>query len=77
MAELTAQAGLSARGFYELRDSTCEKCEVKMERIEPKEKGGKVRMVCPVCGGSVGRLKQRGVLGPEEGTIEEANVKSK
>lgn len=69
---MQAKSGLKTMGFYELRDGTCEKCEVKMTRIEPKEKGGKVRMVCPVCGGNVGRLKQRGVLKPEE-----ENVKSK
>ena len=51
------QAGLSCRGSYELRDGTCEKCGVKFEIIDGK-------LVCPVCGGDIGRLKQTGVLKP-------------
>ena len=63
---MNAQSGLSVRGFYELRDSTCEKCLVKFERIEPKKEGEKVILFCPKCGGNVGRLKQTGVLKPKE-----------
>lgn len=67
------KSNLRTRGFYELRDSTCEKCEVKMTRIEPQNEGEKATFICPSCGGNVGRLKQRGVLLPEVGE----DVKSK
>lgn len=70
MTELTAKSGLAARGFYELRDSTCEKCLVKFERIEPKTEGEKVILRCPICGGNVGQLKQTGVLKPKEANVE-------
>lgn len=63
---MEAQSGLASRGTYELRDSFCEKCEVAMERIEREDEGGKVTFVCQWCGGTVGRLKQRGVLKPKE-----------
>ena len=55
MEDLIAKSGLSSRGFYELRDSICEKCGVKFERVDGK-------LLCPKCGGNVGRLKQTGVL---------------
>ena len=60
---INAQSGLSARGTYELRDSTCEKCLVKFDVIK---EGGKIILRCPVCGGDVGRLKQTGILKPKE-----------
>lgn len=64
MAELSARAGLSSRGSYELRDSTCEKCGVKFEHVE--KEGEKVILRCPICGGNTGRLKHTGVLKPKE-----------
>ena len=59
---MEARVGLGSWGTYELRDSTCEKCGVKFERTE---KEGKVILFCPVCGGNIGRLKQKGVLNVE------------
>lgn len=64
MVEMNAQAGLASCGTYELRDSTCEKCLVKLEHVE--KEGEKVILRCPTCGGNTGRLKQTGVLKPKE-----------
>jgi len=65
---MNAQTGLASWGTYELRDSTCEKCLVKLEHME--EEGEKVILRCPICGGNVGRLKQTGVLKPKEANVE-------
>lgn len=46
MSELSAKSGLAARGFYELRDSTCEKCEVKFEHIPTGELIPKFKRLC-------------------------------
>ncbi|MBA7632053.1 hypothetical protein ES703_39595 [subsurface metagenome] len=56
---MDVKSGLTTKGFYELRDSTCKKCLVKFDR---REENGKVILVCPKCGGNIGRLKQKGVL---------------
>lgn len=52
---LDIKTGLRAEGFYEWRDSTCENCNIKFERIKGK-------FVCPICGGDIGRLKGKGKL---------------
>lgn len=72
---MSAHQGLSARGFYELRDSTCEKCGVRFKREHSRLvffllthlfKKRVNKLYCPICGGNVGRLKQTGVLKPKE-----------
>jgi len=79
--EMTAKSGLASRGTYEQRDSTCEKCGVRFKRrhsrlvffllthLVPFKKFVN-KLYCPVCGGNVGRLKQRGVLKPKEANVE-------